>query len=276
MSLGGGAVMSERVREALRDHVAVWCQVEPDTAWERASRNDRRPLAADEETFRELYAQRLPIYEQVARAVLPEGGREVGSASAPWLDAMRSRPGLRLAWARSQSAQYPAAVGEGALELLDTDAAATLGVERWFAVADREALAHHRALLPATQEVIDVEAGEERKTLAEAEEVLRELARAGARRDDGLLAFGGGVVGDLGGPLRRALPARRAGRPGADDARRPGRLRLRRQDRRRPPRGQELRRRLPPCHPPCSPTRGRSRRSPRSSLRASSRCSRRR
>ena len=112
---------------------------------------------------------------------------------------MRSRPGLRLAWARSRSAEYPAAVGEGALELLDSDAAASLGVERWFAVADREALAHHRALLPATQEVIDVEAGEERKTLAEAEEVLRELARAGARRDDGLLAFGGGVVGDLGG-----------------------------------------------------------------------------
>jgi shikimate kinase / 3-dehydroquinate synthase len=199
VSLGGGAVMSERVREALREHVAVWCQVAPDTAWARASRSAHRPLAADETSFRDLYAKRLPIYEQVARAVLPEGGREVGSASAPWLDAMRSRPGLRLAWARSRSAQYPAAVGEGALELLDGDAAASLGVERWFAVADREALAHHRALLPATQEVIDVEAGEERKTLAEAEEVLRELARAGARRDDGLLAFGGGVVGDLGG-----------------------------------------------------------------------------
>ena len=199
ISLGGGAVTSERVREALRGHVAVWCQVDPGTAWERASRNDRRPLARDEDTFRELYERRLPLYERIARAVLPEGGREVGSASAPWLDALRARPALRLAWARSQSAQYPAAVGEGALELLDSDAGAALGVERWFAVADREALAHHRELLPATEEIVEVEAGEERKTLAEAEEVLRELARAGARRDDGLLAFGGGVVGDLGG-----------------------------------------------------------------------------
>ena len=199
LSLGGGAVTSDRVREALRDHVTVWCQVDPETAWKRASRNDRRPLAADETTFRELYAERLGLYEQVACAVLPEGGREVATAVAPWLDEMRSRPGLRLAWARSKSAQYPAVVGEGALELLDGDAASSLGVERWFAVADREALAHHRELLPETEEVIDVEAGEERKTLAEAEEVLRELARAGARRDDGLLAFGGGVVGDLGG-----------------------------------------------------------------------------
>jgi shikimate kinase/3-dehydroquinate synthase len=193
LSLGGGAVTSERVREALREHLTVWCQVDPDTAWERASRNGKRPLAADETTFRQLYAERLGLYEQVARAVLPEGGHEIGTAVARWLDEMRTRPGLRLAWARSKSAQYPAVVGEGALELLDGDAASSLGVQRWFAVADREALAHHRELLPATEDVIDVEAGEERKTLAEAEEVLRELARAGARRDDGLL------VGDLGG-----------------------------------------------------------------------------
>ena len=199
VSLGGGAVTSERVRERLRDHVAVWCRVGVDTAWERASRNDRRPLARDEGAFRSLYEERQPLYEEVARAVLPDDGREAGAASAPWLDALRGRRALRLAWAGSPSGQYPAVVGEGALELLDGDAGAALGVARWFAVADREALAPHRGLLPRTQEVIEVEAGEERKTLAEAEDVLRELARAGARRDDGLLAFGGGVVGDLAG-----------------------------------------------------------------------------
>ena len=101
-------------------------------------------------------------------------------------------------------------------------------------------------------------------------------ARAGPRRDDPR------------GPRRRArrrrrrrpgrllrphLPARRPGRPGPDLAGRPGRLRLRRQDRRRPARGQELRRRLPPAGGgdrrhldprPASP--------PRSWRRASSRC----
>ena len=199
VSLGGGAVTGEPVRTALRDHVAVWCQVDPDVAWERSSRNAKRPLARDEATFRDLHEQRLPLYEEVARAVLPEGGRQIGRATAPWLDALRPRAGLRLAWASSESAQYPAVVGEGALGLLDGDPGASLGVARWFAVADREALAHQRSLLPATEGVVEVEAGEERKTLAEAEEVLRELARMQARRDDGLLAFGGGVVGDLAG-----------------------------------------------------------------------------
>ena len=44
-----------------------------------------------------------------------------------------------------------------------------------------------------------VEPGEQAKTLAAAEEVLRGLARAGAERGDRVVAVGGGVVGDLAG-----------------------------------------------------------------------------
>ena len=44
-----------------------------------------------------------------------------------------------------------------------------------------------------------VAAGEERKTLAQAEAVLRSLAQAGAERSDLVVAVGGGVVGDLAG-----------------------------------------------------------------------------
>ena len=66
-------------------------------------------------------------------------------------------------------------------------------------------------------------------------------------RDDHVVALGGGVVGDLAGFCAHTYQRGVPGRPGADHARRPGRLRLRRQDRRRPARGQELRRRLPPA-----------------------------
>ena len=44
---------------------------------------------------------------------------------------------------------------------------------------------------------IEVAGGEEAKTLGEAESLLRRLAGAGVRREDALLAFGGGVAGDL-------------------------------------------------------------------------------
>jgi shikimate kinase/3-dehydroquinate synthase len=105
-----------------------------------------------------------------------------------------------MAWASSRSGAYPAIVGPGAAEVLGAaEVAGLLGVSRWFAIADTAALRAHRDLLPASEAVIGVEGAEERKTLAEAERVLRELAAAGARRDDGVIAFGGGVVGDLAG-----------------------------------------------------------------------------
>jgi len=199
VSLGGGAVESERVRDALRRHVVAWCRVDEDVAWER-SRDTGRPLAVDRDEFGRRFARREPLYDAAARAVLPEGGRAVGRAIAPWLDALRSRPELRMAWASSSSGSYPAIVGPGAGEVLDSpEVAGALGVSRWFAIADTVALGEHRNLLPQSEAVVEVEGAEEHKTLAEAERLLRELAAAGARRDDGVIAFGGGVVGDLAG-----------------------------------------------------------------------------
>ncbi|HEX2435576.1 MAG TPA: bifunctional shikimate kinase/3-dehydroquinate synthase [Solirubrobacterales bacterium] len=199
ISLGGGAVESAAVAETLRAHVGAWCRVDEDVAWER-SRGSGRPLAVDRDQFGRRFAAREPLYERAARAVLPEGGAEVGRAAAPWLAALRARPELRMAWASSPSGAYPAIVGPGAAELLGApEVTEALGASRWFAIADAAALSAHRDLLPVSEAVIEVEAAEERKTLAEAERVLRDLAGAGARRDDGVIAFGGGVVGDLAG-----------------------------------------------------------------------------
>jgi len=199
VSLGGGALESEPVRESLRRHVAVWCRVGEDLAWER-SRDTGRPLAVDRQAFARRFAVRAPLYEAVCRAVLPEGGAEAGRVAAPWVAALRRHPEVRIAWAGSASGEYPAVVGPGSAELLDDPGVAdALPASRWFAIADANALRDHRELLPPCEAVIEVEAAEERKTLAEAERVLRELAAAGARRDDGVIALGGGMVGDLAG-----------------------------------------------------------------------------
>ena len=205
VALGGGAIESARVREALADTFCVWCRISEEAAWERCD-PDERPLAQDRAEFSRRFEQRAPLYEQVARGFLTDGGERVGRLAAPWL---RAAAGLeaRLAWGASASGEYPAIVGAGALGALDevvrTSAEANgsgPGLPgRWFAVADRAALEPHSGLLSAVEATIAVEGGEERKTLSEAERVLRELAAAGARRDDGVLAFGGGVVGDLAG-----------------------------------------------------------------------------
>ncbi len=201
LALGGGAVESERVRDALADHLCVWCRVEEEQAWERASRDAERPLAADREGFRQRFAERQPAYESLARAILPGGARDAAAAAAPWLAAMCSAPGVRMIWAESASGSYPALVGPGALALLPAARAAAPDAlpDRVFCVADEAALSHHEGLLPARELTIEVDGGESSKTLTEAERVLGELTGAGARRDDMVLAFGGGVVGDLAG-----------------------------------------------------------------------------
>ena len=200
VALGGGAIESEAVRRALGEHMPVWCDVDEEVAWERAS-GSGRPLAANREEFADRFARRRPLYEQLARAILPSAARDAAGPAAPWLAAMQGVPSVRMVWAESESGSYPAVVGEGAVGLLD-DAREALPEDlpaRTFCVADDEALRQQRSLLPRTETIIGVQGAETSKTIAEAERILSELSSAGAKRDDCVLAFGGGVVGDLGG-----------------------------------------------------------------------------
>ena len=67
-ALGGGAVLSARTRERLRERaVTVLLDVEVDRSWERVRGSDR-PLARTEQSFRRLYDERRPLYEEVADA----------------------------------------------------------------------------------------------------------------------------------------------------------------------------------------------------------------
>ena len=119
--------------------------------------------------------------------------------------------------------------------------------------------------------------GEAAKTLGDAETVLRALAPPGWTTTTTWSRSAAAWSATSPGFCAARLPARGAGRAGADHARRAGRLGLRRQDRRRPARGQELRRAPTTSRRPCSPTRARSRRCRRrSSPRAGPRWSRRR
>jgi shikimate kinase len=117
VALGGGAVETPTVREALAEAIPVWCEVPERLAWERA-RATGRPLARDRAEFRRRFALRAPLYEEVARAVVPGLRRETATLVAPWLAALREHPDLRLAWARTASAEYPVLCGEGAVDAL--------------------------------------------------------------------------------------------------------------------------------------------------------------
>jgi shikimate kinase/3-dehydroquinate synthase len=191
ISLGGGAVQSEATRAALARHTTVHVDIDVDTAWSRASGRGR-PLARDRAAFTALHARREALYVALADAVLP--GRERGAArrALPWLLALPE--GVRLLWATARSGSYPVLVGRRALEVDPWPASG-----RRFLVTDEVVGPLHGARLGQVAAQVIMPTGEEHKTLATLERVSRELARAGARHDDHVVALGGGVVGDVAG-----------------------------------------------------------------------------
>ncbi|MDX6602369.1 MAG: shikimate kinase / 3-dehydroquinate synthase [Solirubrobacterales bacterium] len=194
IALGGGSVLSERVRKALDRHFVVWLQVGAREAWRRIARSDR-PLASNAEDVERLLAERLPFYESLADAILPPGDRGLVARAMPSLVALTELPlGTKMLWAASISGEYPVFVGPG-----------LLGTGPWplpgqrFCVTDDAVGPLYAQQLEPLAATVEVQPGETAKTMAEAERVLRELANAGMTREDHVVALGGGVVGDLAG-----------------------------------------------------------------------------
>jgi shikimate kinase/3-dehydroquinate synthase len=193
LSISSGAFVSERVRNALARHRVVLLDVDADTAWQRA--NGARPLARDRGRFEAEHAESRALAEAVADAVLPGAAPEAVRHAVPALRALDEAPaGTRLVWAQSASGDYPVYVGEGLL-----GSALRPGPGRPFLVTDEAVGALYAERLGEVEVDLRIPPGEEHKTLAQVERVLRGLAVAGMAGDDHVLALGGGVVGDVAG-----------------------------------------------------------------------------
>jgi len=210
IALGGGSILSERVRHALEPHVVVLLDLEAERAWERVSAAEgpgapARPLARDREAFIALHAERAALYEQTADAIL--GPLEPGAA-AHVLDALRglaaAPEGTRLLWAQSASGDYPVLIGRGLLRAAGIPGGEPIwpldrARSRAFCVTDEAVAELYADQLGTLAGTIAIPPGEQHKTLASAERVWRALVAAAVDRGDHVVALGGGVVGDLAG-----------------------------------------------------------------------------
>jgi 3-dehydroquinate synthetase/shikimate kinase len=173
LALGGGAVTSPRVREALkRETTVVWLDVDVDTCWARAQGSDR-PLARDYETFRRLYEERRALYAEVADVV----ARDVD-------DVVLAAAGIRV----ENGALHRLAElvpGDGPVELVsDPNVLGIHGMDAQLALRGR---------LEATHEL---PAGEEAKTLVALDRLWQSLR---LDRHGTLVALGGGCTTDAAG-----------------------------------------------------------------------------
>ena len=193
LSLGGGAVMSASIREALRAHLVVWIDIDADTAWARCE-HSTRPLARDRDQFYERYREREPLYADLADVTIP--GQRAANVAAV-LNAADGMPvGTRMLWATSAGGEYPAYVGAALL----AGGFWPQAVEgRRFLVTDGNVGRRYGDALAPLEGRIAIMPGEQSKTVAHAEIVWTEMVRAGMTRTDVVVALGGGVVGDLAG-----------------------------------------------------------------------------
>ncbi len=142
IALGGGSVLSERVRERARAPRRRCCSTSTRaTAWERvgtASRNGsgaERPLARDRDAFWRSTRERRELYEELADALLPAlaPGGGVGRAATRCARSRARRAGTRLLWATRGLGRLPGARRRAACSALSPRRAA----EPWPLAAGR-------------------------------------------------------------------------------------------------------------------------------------------
>jgi shikimate kinase / 3-dehydroquinate synthase len=173
VAVGGGAVETAAVREALRRSACtLLVEVDADTAWRRAGGGDR-PLAQDEEAFRRLYEERRPLYEEVAVATVHDAD-----------DAVLAADGIHVE--RGAVGRLAELVpGDGAVELVtDARVGGIHGVDAQLGLRARDVATHE---LPA---------GEEAKSVQAVERLWRALR---LDRHGTLVALGGGATTDAAG-----------------------------------------------------------------------------
>lgn len=92
VSLGGGAVMNPRIREALAGHDVVWLEVSISQATRRVGMNTVRPLLLGNVRGRliELLRERTPLYEQLATTRVMTDNRKPSDVAAELAESRES------------------------------------------------------------------------------------------------------------------------------------------------------------------------------------------
>ena len=228
LATGGGAFMNETTRQRIAEAgVSVWLKPDFEVLMRRVRKRSNRPLlqtADPEATVRRLLEERAPIYrladvtiesrdgphDVVVDAIVAQLRRHSGaarSATAPSFQEVSVSLGSR---------SYNILIGDGLIEAAGAHVAHLAPSAKCAVVTDSNVAALHldrlmaslaKAGLRATS--IVVPPGEASKSYAQFAHVCDGLIAAHIERRDLVIAFGGGVVGDLAGfaaaSVRRGL-----------------------------------------------------------------------
>jgi shikimate kinase/3-dehydroquinate synthase len=210
LALGGGTLENASNRRRLKETCRVFLlDTGVEEAWARVA-GSSRPLAQDESSFRELWHERRHTYEAAADWIVPTGKRPADEVVSEVLRLIEyDSTGKSGLWGRQLTGTSRGSEivgGPSSLRILEAKAAAAREAGRnLHVVTDTNVMrARGDRVLPLLGSadpdgVYVVEAGEQSKSPVVLQGCWEWLAGRKARRDDVMVAFGGGVVGDLAG-----------------------------------------------------------------------------
>ena len=227
LATGGGAFMNAQTRERVAQKgVSIWLKPEFEVLMRRVRKRSNRPLlqtANPEATLRRLLEERSPIYALADITIAaPDGPHETVVEAI--LEALRSpRRGEKPASALFETVEvglgdrsYKILIGDGLIARAGEEIAAIAPGARAAIVTDENIASLHLDALTQSLETaglrpstIVLPPGEATKSYAQFEKVSDALIAAHIERRDIVVAFGGGVIGDLAGfcaaTLRRGV-----------------------------------------------------------------------
>ena len=224
LALGGGAVLSPRIRSALRGRRVVWLRVGLAAAAKRVGMDTARPLLLGNVRGRllALLNERAPLYAEVATQVVDTDELDAAAVAERITAGLAARPGVigvprgvqggspplagsaELTRIEVRAEQpYPVLVGTGLLDALagllhpGVQRVAVIHPPTMIDLASRVVRRLADAGFEPTR--IDVPDGEAAKTAEVAATCWSVLGQAGFTRSDAVVGVGGGATTDLAG-----------------------------------------------------------------------------
>ena len=217
---GGTPCNGSAMRSMLDDGFVVQLTASLDQVLARAGASGERPLLdMPREQLQDLYDVRAPVYGR-AHGLVEVGERcldEVVAEVEDFLAVANRLPGSllpRSVWVSLRERSYPVVVENGGLEKVGILARRYLPskCQSVGIVTDSNVASHYGARVQASLEhqgfavsTVTIPAGESSKCIEEFSRVSEEFVVRGLDRSSGIIALGGGVVGDLAGFVAATL-----------------------------------------------------------------------
>jgi len=208
IATGGGMILDRESRDALESSGELFClNASVDTIRRRVGGSKSRPLLSKKDSDRRiitLLEERKAVYGSIEQQV--DTDQLPPDALAIEILSRLSPPIRRQTVTTSAGGSYPILFGRGTLKQLPELLSSHLTGGDIFVITDSNVVALHGDNLKRILEeagfnhrIFVFPAGESSKTMATVTGVHSYLAGASAQRDATLVAFGGGVVGDVAG-----------------------------------------------------------------------------